>query len=68
MEIRILDKREQWLSESVSVHDLLYGEGPESILEKVRPSSVQEYKPLLRWFHLPANNVCYQLHKKEDYI
>jgi hypothetical protein len=49
-------KEKRNLEKHSSVFDVLYGQGPESILDDVRDSGVTE-KPTCRWFHIPANNV-----------
>ncbi len=49
--------REQRHQASAPVFNVLYGEGPESILASGRPKSVAERRPSFTWYHLPANNV-----------
>jgi hypothetical protein len=48
-ENRIIDKH-------ASVYEVLYEQGPESILNHDRPSTLRQTRTC-RWFHLPANNV-----------
>ncbi|KIW80446.1 hypothetical protein Z517_07062 [Fonsecaea pedrosoi CBS 271.37] len=41
-----------------SVYDIIYGSGPEKIMEKIRRSwDIKQLEHQFRWIHLPANNV-----------
>ncbi|KAK4033969.1 ankyrin repeat-containing domain protein [Parachaetomium inaequale] len=51
------DGREQRYQQSAPVYDLLYGKGPQAILDAERPGSVAGKTPKFTWYHLPANNV-----------
>jgi ankyrin repeat protein len=51
------DDREQRYQQSAPVYDLLYGKGPQAILDAERPESVAGETPKFTWYHLPANNV-----------
>src|ERR1700722_13349268 len=57
-EFYLIDKQEQFVCERPSVYELLYENGPETILEAVRSTKVSE-KPRCKWYHLPANNVTW---------
>jgi len=52
-----IDDRERRIQVSTSVHELLYGRGPEEILSTERKSKMVDRPPNFRWYHLPANNV-----------
>jgi hypothetical protein len=55
-EFFLIDDKEQRNTQHPSIWDVLYGPGPESILNDGRPLYVKE-QPKCRWFHIPANNV-----------
>jgi hypothetical protein len=57
-EFFLIEGKERRSIEHASVYDVLYGQGPESILNDARPSIVKE-KRTCRWFHLPANNTAW---------
>lgn len=44
------------IEKHASVYEVLYDQGPESILNDVRQPTVEE-KRTCRWFHIPSNNV-----------
>ena len=52
-----IEDREQRHQASAPIFDVLYGDGPESILASGRPKSVAGRRPSFTWYHLPANNV-----------
>lgn len=51
--------REERVQVSASVFDILYGIGPEAILGQAKDPKMLRPKPNFRWYHLPANNVCF---------
>jgi ankyrin repeat protein len=55
--------REYHCVERPSVFDLLYGKGPELLMQGVTDGvkEIEEAEPTFRWSHLPANNVCIAL-------
>jgi Mg2+ and Co2+ transporter CorA len=57
-EFYLIDKQEQFVCERPSVYELLYENGPETILEAARGAKVSA-KPRCKWYHLPANNVTW---------
>ncbi len=52
-----IEDREQRHQASAPIFNVLYGDGPESILASGRPKSVSGKRPSFTWYHLPANNV-----------
>jgi ankyrin repeat protein len=48
---------EQRIQVSSSIHEILYGRGPEAVMDSARGTKLGGQKPLFRWYHLPANNV-----------
>jgi hypothetical protein len=61
-------KREYHVKERPSVHEILYGRGPEVIMTANRHPSAK-HKLAFRWVHLPANNVRagFQTEENESY-
>lgn len=53
----LIDDYERRIQNSASIHDLLYGDGPEAIMANSRTGSLVGKKQAFRWYHLPANNV-----------
>ena len=49
-------EKERRVLEQPSVYELIYGGGPDIILDQAREKGIDE-KPVCRWYHLPANNV-----------
>lgn len=52
-----IGESERRIEASPSIYEILYGEGPTSIMEKMRPPDATGKSPSFRWYHLPANNV-----------
>ncbi|KAF7502109.1 hypothetical protein GJ744_007110 [Endocarpon pusillum] len=48
---------EQRIQVSSSVYEILYGKGPEAIMDSAKGTKSGGQKPLFRWYHLPANNM-----------
>jgi hypothetical protein len=61
----LIDRKEKFIYEQPTVHEVLYETGPDEILEAVRSPNVTE-SPRCRWVHLPSNNVAWvdDLHLK----
>jgi hypothetical protein len=54
----LIDRKERFLYDQPTVHEVLYESGPDEILDALRTPDVIE-KPGCRWIHLPANNVAW---------
>jgi Ankyrin repeats (3 copies) len=54
-EFFFIDNKEKYVLDQPSVYDLVYGDGPDKILNAARHTSVTQ-KPVCRWYHIPANN------------
>ena len=52
-----LGDREQRIQVTESIHEVLYGKGPEAIMHSATGSKMGNQRPQFRWYHLPANNV-----------
>ncbi len=55
-----LDKfkdEEQRIMVTASIHEILYGKGPERIMLEARGDRLHRQTRSFRWYHLPANNV-----------
>jgi hypothetical protein len=50
---------EQRIQKTVSIYEMLYGKGPEAIMNAAKGKKLEDRKRNLRWYHLPANNVGY---------
>jgi hypothetical protein len=48
---------EQRIMETASIHEILYGKGPERIMLEARGDRLHRQTRAFRWYHLPANNV-----------
>jgi hypothetical protein len=51
------EDREQRYQQSAPIYELLYGKGPQGILDPDRPETVAGKRASFTWYHLPANNV-----------
>ncbi len=49
---------EQRIQVSSSIYEILYGKGPEAIMNSAKGTTSSGEEPRFRWYHLPANNVC----------
>ncbi|KAI9640930.1 hypothetical protein NHQ30_010771 [Ciborinia camelliae] len=58
---------EQRIQKTASIYEMLYGKGPEAIMNAAKGTRLEEQKRSFRWYHLPANNVrffirCISIH------
>ncbi|EGC42775.1 ankyrin repeat protein [Histoplasma capsulatum var. duboisii H88] len=51
-----LEGTEKRIEKTASVYDMLYGKGPEAIMNSAKKSKMDK-QASFRWYHLPANNV-----------
>ena len=51
-------EQERRVLEQPSVHELIYGGGPDAILDQAREKDISR-RPICRWYHLPANNMAW---------
>jgi ankyrin repeat protein len=56
------DGRFDTLERKTSVYDIIYKEGPHSMMSDARENWKIKLRHRFRWIHLPANNVSQQLH------
>jgi ankyrin repeat protein len=54
-----IGETEQRIQKTVSIYEMLYGKGPEAIMNAAKGKELEDRKRDLRWYHLPANNVGY---------
>nr|KMM70937.1 ankyrin repeat and SOCS box protein 10 [Coccidioides posadasii RMSCC 3488] len=48
---------EQRIEKTVPIYELLYGKGPDSIMDPASRVGIDGQQPIFRWYHLPANNI-----------
>ncbi|TPX21918.1 hypothetical protein DIZ76_015883 [Coccidioides immitis] len=48
---------EQRIEKTVPIYELLYGKGPDSIMDPASRVEIDGQQPTFRWYHLPANNI-----------
>ncbi|QSS48970.1 serine/threonine-protein kinase ripk4 [Histoplasma capsulatum var. duboisii H88] len=51
-----LEGTEKRIEKTASVYDMLYGKGPEAIMNSAKKSKMDK-QASFRWYHLPANNI-----------
>lgn len=53
---------EERLPVTASVHNVLYGDGPQTLLDAAREEARIRHKPDFTWYHIPANNMTWAEH------
>ncbi|CZR67992.1 uncharacterized protein PAC_17891 [Phialocephala subalpina] len=55
----VIGKHEQRVVNTTSVWDVLYGRGPDIIMNRNRDSTEDDNEKTFRWYHFPANNMAW---------
>ncbi|KAJ3494803.1 hypothetical protein NLG97_g3838 [Lecanicillium saksenae] len=53
---------EERLPVTASVHSVLYGDGPKTLLDAARDEARIRHEPDFTWYHIPANNMTWAEH------